>query len=285
MKKRVAGALDRFSQSLGAVPSMAFALVFLTLIPGFAIVYSLMPYQFYHSTIAYEGVLDADADRILGRLRAEIIAEFEKVHGAFQKDGTDWSLNVTSLGFHNLKPQGTQVGFTITVPLDGRGEHQGDQIFLGVDVLMDVGVSMTSWKTGDRWPTIIKMPTFVPQEPLLIDLHELFPYHFDKSLLPASASTETVFLPVSEPLNDDITGFANAVSGFPSRATGSYARMFYFSAVTITTLGYGDIVPITTAARLLVAAEAILGIVLIGLFINSLFKESSQNHYTRKGSA
>ncbi len=50
-------------------------------------------------------------------------------------------------------------------------------------------------------------------------------------------------------------------------------RMFYFSAVTITTLGYGDIVPISDLARLLVAAESILGIILIGLFFNALTRK------------
>ena len=43
--------------------------------------------------------------------------------------------------------------------------------------------------------------------------------------------------------------------------------MFYLSAATITTLGYGDIVPITTTARMWVAVEAILGVVTIGLFL------------------
>ena len=45
--------------------------------------------------------------------------------------------------------------------------------------------------------------------------------------------------------------------------------MLYFSAVVITTLGLGDIVPLTDWARSLVAAEAVLGIVFAGLFINA----------------
>jgi Ion channel len=50
----------------------------------------------------------------------------------------------------------------------------------------------------------------------------------------------------------------------------NYYRMFYFSAITITTTGFGDIVPITEGARLTVAFETILGVILIGLFLNSL---------------
>jgi len=44
----------------------------------------------------------------------------------------------------------------------------------------------------------------------------------------------------------------------------------YFSIITITTLGYGDITPIGKITQSLVASEAILGIILIGLFLNSL---------------
>jgi len=51
--------------------------------------------------------------------------------------------------------------------------------------------------------------------------------------------------------------------------------MFYLSAMTATTVGYGDIVPVTRQARLLVAFEAILEIVIVGLFLNSLATRSA----------
>jgi len=50
----------------------------------------------------------------------------------------------------------------------------------------------------------------------------------------------------------------------------SMARMLYLSAVTISTLGYGDIVPTHKYTRLLVAIESFIGIVIAGLFISSL---------------
>jgi hypothetical protein len=45
----------------------------------------------------------------------------------------------------------------------------------------------------------------------------------------------------------------------------------YFSAVTITTVGYGDILPNSSYVRTLVMAEALLGVTLIGGFVSSLF--------------
>jgi Ion channel len=45
----------------------------------------------------------------------------------------------------------------------------------------------------------------------------------------------------------------------------------YFSTATLTTLGFGDIVPITSLARSLVAIEALLGILLLGVFLAAAF--------------
>jgi hypothetical protein len=53
----------------------------------------------------------------------------------------------------------------------------------------------------------------------------------------------------------------------------TFGRMLYLSAVTVTTVGYGDIVPLTDIARFTVSCEAIAGIVLIGLFLNALAHE------------
>lgn len=50
----------------------------------------------------------------------------------------------------------------------------------------------------------------------------------------------------------------------------------YFSVVSITTLGYGDILPNSSGAQFATASESILGIVLIGLFLNALSLQHSQ---------
>ncbi|PCJ29209.1 MAG: hypothetical protein COA99_19640 [Moraxellaceae bacterium] len=65
----------------------------------------------------------------------------------------------------------------------------------------------------------------------------------------------------------------------------TFIQSIYFSVITITTLGYGDISPVTETARLISAVEALSGIVLIGLFLNSLAHsrmetEEEQRHET-----
>jgi Ion channel len=49
---------------------------------------------------------------------------------------------------------------------------------------------------------------------------------------------------------------------------GDWKRMTYFSSVVVTTLGLGDIVPLSDLARMIVALEASFGIILFGLFVS-----------------
>ena len=53
-------------------------------------------------------------------------------------------------------------------------------------------------------------------------------------------------------------------------ASRSYPALIYYSFVTLTTLGYGDIVPTTPQARLLSTAEAVFGQLFVAIFIARL---------------
>lgn len=50
----------------------------------------------------------------------------------------------------------------------------------------------------------------------------------------------------------------------------------YFSVVSITTLGYGDVLPNSSWAQIAAASESLFGIILIGLFLNALSIQHSQ---------
>ncbi|HED38439.1 MAG TPA: two pore domain potassium channel family protein, partial [Ignavibacteria bacterium] len=49
-----------------------------------------------------------------------------------------------------------------------------------------------------------------------------------------------------------------------------FSDSLYFSVVTITTLGYGDISPTGGIGKLLTGSEAVFGILILGLFLHSL---------------
>lgn len=69
---------------------------------------------------------------------------------------------------------------------------------------------------------------------------------------------------------DVVERLSAAGGGDPKYASGLLIRMCYFSAITITTLGFGDITPVSSWARALVAIEAVFGVVFIGLFLNAV---------------
>jgi hypothetical protein len=78
------------------------------------------------------------------------------------------------------------------------------------------------------------------------------------------------YLELSRESYEVIERYRQAHLGSPSVLDNTFVRFTYFSATTITTLGYGDIVPLTARARAMVGFETMLGLVVIGLFLNSL---------------
>jgi len=69
---------------------------------------------------------------------------------------------------------------------------------------------------------------------------------------------------------------AKAQQGIVGGLPDQYWRMLYFSAVTETTLGFGDITPVSTMARNIVTAQAVIGVVAIGLFLNALTRRREE---------
>lgn len=67
----------------------------------------------------------------------------------------------------------------------------------------------------------------------------------------------------------------NMWSGVLDDNSRHFGTFLYLSVVTITTLGFGDIVPLDSTGRFLVAVEAVLGVVLMGLFLNAIAKNAS----------
>jgi len=69
-------------------------------------------------------------------------------------------------------------------------------------------------------------------------------------------------LKIGRPIWDSLTWESINFEGIIDR--------IYFSVVTITTLGYGDIVPLSGLAKILVALESVTGLIIAGLFLNAL---------------
>jgi hypothetical protein len=94
-------------------------------------------------------------------------------------------------------------------------------------------------------------------------------------------STSNPTMPMTQNQLYSVQELAYAAQGLVGGLPDEFPRMLYFSAVSATTLGFGDIVPVTTGSRLLVTSEALLGVVIVGLFLNSLARRSSNDKKSR----
>ena len=101
-------------------------------------------------------------------------------------------------------------------------------------------------------------------------LQVLFPAGAAERAVPVNVSADQEIMLLSSGAANELDHYFQIGQGDPSAAPGEWLRMLYFSASTATTLGFGDITPLTTTARTLTTIEAVVEVVAVGLFLNAL---------------
>ncbi len=62
----------------------------------------------------------------------------------------------------------------------------------------------------------------------------------------------------------------------------SWVDSLYFSVVAVTTVGFGDLVPTTDAAKLFTVAYVIAGISVLGLYLNERLRRSQHRRRVKR---
>lgn len=263
------------SRWLGSFPSLGYALIYLSLIPIFAFIFYSLPNHFYHATIQNESVVDETFERTKTQLFKKIRDDFQAGQPYSSVMVKGWEIQIESLD--NFKLENNQCTFDINIEasamiapskksnkdkMEPAEEHVGR---FPIHVTLGIGEQETT--NSNIQPVKIRAEINISQG-LLSDI--FLQIHIKRAVIP-KASDGKIELP--KQLVTDMRGYIIGKQGYGSSIEGNLWRMLYLSAVTITTVGYGDIVPLTNIARILVSVEAILGIVLIGLFLNSLSYE------------
>lgn len=259
-----------------------FGLLYLSVIPSCAYVYYKMPNEFYQSTTSYEKLVDGWQVEpeinysLLNELRDSINKNYINISGknyivTKNKDtlkellSTDEADRVTVIN--------ENIAFPFLFP------KKGDTSYITVYLLLKSNVSNLSYLGRnadiDVREVVLDTINYKNVKDLVSELDynlwDLFPYpskKFSNTNSTTGLPNDYGYIKVSKSLQKKIN---NITTGLNTHEThGDYWKMFYFSSVTITTLGFGDIVPITNKARILVSLEAIIGVVIIGLFLNSL---------------
>lgn len=256
----------RLHSYLAARTLLAYSLLYVLVTLTFATAYWMLPGQFYHSTAMHEPMLKTDEQLIRSGLHRILLEHWRKNHGAevLTLDGRDFP--VDGLSVYNFEYERGQFKVSTTI----LGEQHCAVIphiiiparteeYWFEEEMSDEHV-MISAKFGELGIDEYGSP--MPQQESAFDSFITLPRGENRPI--------KGMLKIPRSLFDMMSGYADAKEGFAGRTKGSFWRMLYLSTVTITTVGYGDIVPITPLARTLIAAEAVLGMLVIGLYLNAL---------------
>lgn len=263
--------LRQFSRTLASVPSLVYALLYIGLIPSFAILYyCALRNDFYHSTAQFEyGPMNRAADHILLALRRSIVENFKAVQP--NSACKTWNVDVDSLGASRLRTDDDAVTFSLYVRLRSGGVEEGVPLNLSFQFHPSISIWPNQGPAGriDYFELITQHP-YQPAFKGGLGSADLIACVF-----PAANGSNAApgLLRIPGALTSEIVRFSEAKRGFPTQIEGQFVRMLYLSASTITTLGFGDIVPLTTPARVAVSVEAVTGILVMGLFLNAVAKE------------
>lgn len=245
-------------------PGLLFTLYIVSIIL-FALLYNtFFSNQFYHSTLKYESQYQELKDTILEDLDSSIIRNFRSWHrdSTMIKIEKEWFpayLHIDKIHLENLQVKDDEITFS--------GYFYSSDIWHmppGKGRPTNYNYKFTLHSNSQT----VKKPSFYGET------RELWAYSYPdnpidaKYLIPKKDSLSPPSIFLSDHQIENINTIIGYNNGIVKR--NSFVRMLYFSTVTISTIGYGDIAPINDGLRMLVGLEAIIGVVFIGLFINAV---------------
>lgn len=245
-------------------------LLYLAVVPAFAFVYTGLHYGFTQSTLDKEPhTLELTARRFSAALEMPLATALDRAGDVIVQEIHVDILGRSEAGFEAIistcSHSTSDVGcdFDDQIVFDGGTEVSLQKLSSPSGSLLRIVPSDMSQET--RFRSLVRSigadrPPIVYQDPQEPQTSYLF----------ARDDPPQIDLRGFSPLLRKYSTLEAAYGGNPAAPGQGYWRMLYFSVVTITTVGFGDIVPTTQTARLVVALEAILGVVLIGLFLNAI---------------
>ena len=255
-----------------------YALTYVLAIPLWAGLYMLISGDFYHSTVLRESKLE----ELRLSIQQDLLKVVERVYECPQRSG--FACRIKNLSVIGLRcEQGT---FIFETPFARTGMMRGSRGNLMFRPVWTLHLPRLEQGGPRVFARVDKIPNFMLDEfkneknrdndiyvaePMWGPLRGTeFDPEFERYRPPKKGSIDGI-LDLEDGLYEKLELYSAAREGSPATVGGIYGYLsfFYFSIVTITTLGYGDIVPMTGWARGLVSAEALFGILMAGLFLNA----------------
>lgn len=242
-------------------------IVYMISIIIFAYIYTRLPFHFYHMTTQYEPQLTRLCNQVKSYIEVDLKENFMAKYpsGAIYLDEKRESicyidnLHVRDFSYENNVP-------SITLAID-LIQNLDETLHTEIKVVLEKPYLET--KEGITLVGKVKRETRTGELIHEIDLDSMR----YEDMFYMSSNQNLVGMKVSKKTFEQMRSYGMAVKGFPVNIEGNFFRMLYLSMITITGLGYGDIVPITNLARTLIGIEAVWGIILLALFGNDIIKD------------
>jgi voltage-gated potassium channel Kch len=249
-------------------PPWLFAAAYLGMVPLFAILYTQHPYEFYHSTVRYEPVLSQERAAAAAAIKTAVARSYSRNREPHWRNAKGWSFVVEDFDVLLLGVTDQRASFVIYADLESDAARS--TVTTGYWLSTILSGSRTYDDDREKGQVYcVYDSAHEDVEHREMELTELLPWPADlRSTHSHGGMAGHLTLRPSE--RDSILGYGLTSAGTPGTSGANFERMLYLSIVTITTLGYGDIVPLTPRARLLIGCEALAGIVFAGLFLNAL---------------
>lgn len=246
----------------------AYATLYLAGIPLFALAYAAFPDGYHYATVREEPGVQA-------RVRTLKLAI---------QDNLDAALGLTD-GSRHIGARFLMQGVRVEAVTVARG---GELTAIELDLLLDIAEDSvpTTYVTSRVHVTVYEGSTemaCLDHSPFALNVcdglpasvglgHELVP-----GLLYPSSDFQWAdgVLVVPRSVAIALHDLRLELGGIPPTYILRLPRMLYLSVVTITTTGFGDIVPIRPWPRFLVGVQSLIGVVVIGLFLNALARQLS----------
>jgi Ion channel len=262
--------------------------LYLLAIPFFALIYYNSPNSFYQSTATVERYTNgfyqkSKVEKDVYQAILESLKKSFKNHYRqdYPKVNSKYSQNDTTIEVHNMiepseddivKLKNDSIFFRISY-------YPNDSTILPIVLKFKVQPNLIVDENFENRPLDLENEKEVLEQPSIKAFR--YAHRFLYAIFPLDSSIRLPFdgicidchgyIKIDKTLQKKINSLAFGLNGVADSE--DFSKMFYLSAVTITTLGFGDIVPITPEARLLISIESILGVVIIGLFLNSVAKK------------
>jgi hypothetical protein len=242
------------------------AVLYIALILTMAYIYTTLGSgAFFDSNLTREAGFMHDRARLERTLSEEIDRSVVKRHAVWSEGGAQFHFDFLPEVTDIIQPTDAKPSLVVRVATSFSGRHfaaGGPQWFV---IQLEGGFQV---ENGVESYTFVVEPTGpYGVGPVSGAIEEQVPTNV---LFPPQRKGYAPILVVTSPVADAMQALYHAYTGNPSQTSGLFPRMLYFSATTATTLGLGDIQPVSSEARNAVTIEAIAAILFAGLFLNAI---------------